>query len=143
MPESTPTSKSADQSSDPFGSTRWSLVLAAGRDGSTARDAMEVLCQSYWFPVYAFVRRRFNGAEDSQDLTQAFFTQLLEQNTLDAADRTRGRFRAFLLTALKNFLTNEHEKASAQKRGGGRAVASLDFDVAEKRLQRDAPSTLR
>ena len=117
-------SRSAPLSSDPFGSTRWSLVLAAANEGTTAREALESLCTAYWLPVYFYVRRRAANADDAQDLTQAFFAMLLEHRTLAAADHARGRFRAFLLTALRNFLANEHERATALKRGGANASES-------------------
>ena len=112
-------------------------MLAAGRDGSVGRNALAELCHTYWFPVYGFIRRRTRNVEDAQDLTQSFFAAILERETITVADRTRGRFRAFLLTALKNFLTNNHERNTAQKRGGGQTEFSLDIDVAESRLQRD------
>lgn len=134
-------SQSRPRSDDPFGSTRWSVVLAAGEEGTAAREALETLCQSYWLPVYAYVRRRASNADDAQDLTQAFFAMLLERGTFGAADPTRGRFRAFLLTALRNFLANEHERAIALKRGGGRTVISLDAGMAERSLLRDAQRT--
>ena len=136
-------SQGRPRSNDPFGSTRWSLVLAAGQEGTAAREALQTLCQTYWLPVYGYVRRRSSSADDAQDLTQAFFAMLLEQRTFGAADPTRGRFRAFLLTALRNFLANEHERAAAVKRGGGRTVISLNAGAAEHFLARDAqrPST--
>jgi RNA polymerase sigma factor (sigma-70 family) len=113
-----------------FGSTCWSLVLAVAGNKSAAKNALESLCQSY-------VRRRTTSVHDAQDLTQAFFTYLLEKNALQAADPQRGRFRAFLVTALKNFLANEHDRATAQKRGGGRIIVPLDMDLAENQVRDD------
>jgi RNA polymerase sigma factor (sigma-70 family) len=120
---------------DHFATTHWSLVHAA-RDRVTprARGALEELCGTYWPPVYAYVRRRERSPETARDLTQAFFTRLLEQNTLAAADRDRGRFRAFLLTSLRNFLADERDRALAAKRGGGRRRLALDFDDVDSRL---------
>jgi RNA polymerase sigma-70 factor (ECF subfamily) len=124
-------------SSSEFATTRWSIVLAAGQpqEAADARSALETLCQAYWYPVYAYLRRRTPQADDAQELTQAFFAHLLERNALAAADPNRGRFRAFLLTACKNFVANERERAQAQKRGGQVRLLSLDFDSGEARLQ--------
>lgn len=141
----------ADQSAFPrrFLTTRWSVVLAAGGEpcaaaGTAAREALAVLCQTYWYPLYAYVRRRGHDAEEARDLTQSFFVRLLEKNTLGAADPERGRFRAFLLTSLKNFLVSEWDRTSAKKRGGGRVVLPLaaDFDSAERLYGREPPDTL-
>lgn len=119
-----------------FATTQWSVVLAAGDVGHhEARIALARLCETYWYPLYAYVRRRVGNVHDAQDLTQAFFSHLLEKQAIARADRNRGRFRTFLVTALKNFLTNEWEKARAEKRGGGRAELSLDFDSGESRYQ--------
>jgi DNA-directed RNA polymerase specialized sigma24 family protein len=112
--------------------TRWTLITAAGRRGTPeSRTALSDLCRLYWYPVYAFVRRRGHGAEDALDLTQGFFTRLIDKNDLADADRTRGRFRAWLLTAVKHYLANEWDKSVAQKRGGGRAVFSFDIDAGD------------
>lgn len=117
-----------------FQTTRWSLVVAAGRQSSpAAAAALSELCQTYWYPVYAYIRRRTNDIHHAQDLTQTFFQQLLQKATIASADPDRGRFRAFLLTACKRFLINELQKAQAEKRGGGRNVLSLDFDSGESR----------
>lgn len=111
-------------------------MLAAGQAVSPeSKRALESLCETYWFPVYAYVRRVVARVEDAQDLTQGFFAHLLEHDALAKADPNRGRFRAFLLTALKNFIANERQKARAEKRGGGKAVLSLDFDAGESRCQ--------
>ena len=124
-----------------FGTTHWSVVLAAG--GASAPEAMAALaklCQTYWYPLYCCVRRHGRSPEDAQDLTQAFFEKLIARNQISLADRERGRFRTFLLRSLENFLHNEHEKASTQKRGGGRAVISWDAQSAEERYNSE-PST--
>jgi len=115
-----------------FVTTHWSLVVSAGRnDTPHARDALEKLCRSYWFPIYAFVRRQGHGPHDAQDLTQEFFARLLEKKQLAGADPARGRFRSFLLASLKHFLANEWDKANAQKRGGGQVLIPIDAATAE------------
>lgn len=127
-----------------FATTHWSLVAAAQDPGGpAARAALADLCRAYWFPVYAYVRRRGHDRHAAEDLTQAFFARLLEKNDLAAADRTRGRFRTFLLTACQHFLANEHDRAAAKKRGGGAAHFPLDFAAAEGRFAREpaAPET--
>lgn len=98
---------------------------------------MESLCGAYWHPLYAYVRRRVPDVNEAQDLTQAFFAELLEKNYVGSATPERGRFRSFLLTAFKHFLAKEWDKAKAQKRGGGRAPISLDFDSADSKLRID------
>jgi RNA polymerase sigma factor (sigma-70 family) len=118
-----------------FQTTHWSLVAAAGQDDSAARQALAELCERYWYPLYAYVRRRTPDVHEAQDLTQAFFAHLLDRKAVAVADRERGRFRSFLLASLRNFLANEHERAAAAKRGGGRPVVSLDFDEGESRLK--------
>jgi len=127
----------------PFLTTRWSVVLAAGHGEAPAmKRALAELCETYWYPLYAYVRRRGHRAEDAQDLTQAFFARLLEKNAVGAADPERGRFRAYLLGALKHFLANEWDKASAQKRGGGRAPIPLDFEAADVRFASEREEAL-
>lgn len=117
-----------------FATTQWSIVLAAGDAArQESRTALARLCESYWYPLYAYVRRHVDDVHLAQDLTQAFFSHLLEKQAIAQANRDRGRFRAFLLAALKNFLANERNKAQAWKRGGGRAQLSLDFDAGESR----------
>jgi RNA polymerase sigma factor (sigma-70 family) len=117
-----------------FATTHWTVVLAAGRNDTTrARAALERLCQTYWYPLYAYVRRRGHSPHDAQDLTQAFFARLLERHWVGDADRDRGRFRTFLLTALSRFLVNEWDKLRAQKRGGHAVLVPLQFDTAETR----------
>ena len=121
-----------------FQTTLWTIVVHAGRgDSPEAREALAQLCQRYWYPLYAFVRRQGHQAHDAQDLTQAFFTRLLEKQALGQVDRAKGKFRSFLLASLKNFLSNEWDRTQAQKRGGGQKagvrVISLDQDSAESR----------
>src|SRR5262249_5180228 len=116
-----------------FASTRWSLVAAAGqRQSAESEEALATLCQIYWYPLYAYARRRLTRAEDAQDITQAFFTQLLEKGYLQEADPRRGKFRSFLLTAFNHFLSKEFEKANALKRGGGRHQLVFDFQSGER-----------
>jgi RNA polymerase sigma-70 factor (ECF subfamily) len=115
-----------------FVTTHWSLVVSAGRnDTPHARNALEKLCRSYWFPIYAFVRRQGHSPHDAQDLTQEFFARLLEKNYLAGADPAKGRFRSFLLASLKHFLANEWDKTKAQKRGGGQILIPIDVATAE------------
>ena len=117
-----------------FATTHWSLVMAAGRRSTPeAENALQQLCHTYWYPLYAFIRRRGYSAETAQDLTQEFFVRLLEKDSLAAADRNRGKFRTFLLAALKNFLSHESEKERAAKRGGDRVHLSLYLEEGEAR----------
>ena len=121
-----------------FVTTHWSLVVSAGRNDTThARNALEKLCRAYWFPIYAFVRRQGHNPHDAQDLTQEFFARLLEKNQLAGADPVKGRFRSFLLAALKHFLANEWHKARAQKRGGGQVPIPIDASTAESKCGLD------
>jgi RNA polymerase sigma-70 factor (ECF subfamily) len=116
------------------------VVLAAGRsDTHSAHDALSRLCLTYWYPLYAYVRRRGNSPADAQDLTQEFFARLLEQGSIALADPGRGRFRSFILTAMNNFLASEWKKARARKRGGDVALLSIDLAVAEERLDLEPP----
>ena len=117
-----------------FQTTHWSLVLrAAGRAEPGADSALETLCTRYWYPLYAYVRRRVADANEAQDLTQEFFSRLLEKEYLAVADPQRGKFRCFLLSSLKHFLANEWRHARARKRGGGRSFVSVDFAQGENR----------
>jgi RNA polymerase sigma factor (sigma-70 family) len=118
------------------------MVLAAGGDLSStgARDALTTLCETYWYPLYAFLRRRGHAAGEAEDLTQAFFARVLEKRSLQHADPARGRFRSFLLTSLKHFTANEHDREIAKKRGGGTPVLALELQTAEGRFQLE-PST--
>jgi RNA polymerase sigma factor (sigma-70 family) len=123
-----------------FATTHWSVVLAAG--GSTspqASAALEQLCRTYWYPLYAFLRRRGYTEPDAQDLTQAFFARLLERRDLRRVGREGGRFRSYLLTSLTRFLRDEWDKARAAKRGGGREVFSLDAQEADGRYRLEPP----
>lgn len=118
-----------------FATTRWSIVAAAGQQPSAdSKRALESLCAAYWHPLYAYVRRRVPDVNEAQELTQAFFAELLEKNYVGSATPQRGRFRSFLLTAFKHFLAKQREKAKAQKRGAGRAPISLDFQSEDSRL---------
>lgn len=117
-----------------FATTHWSIVLAAGRrDSPDSRQALATLCETYWYPLYAYVRRRGYRAEEAPDLTQEFITQLLEKESLAVANQERGKFRSFLLASMNHFLANERRRAKALKRGGGRFAVSLDFESAESR----------
>jgi DNA-directed RNA polymerase specialized sigma24 family protein len=117
-----------------FATTRWSLVRAAGRRASPeAERALAALCETYWYPLYAYARRRGLDAEAAGDATQGFFARLLEKGDLAVADRTRGRFRSFLLAAFGHYLANERDRERALRRGGGRPTLSLDFDAGESR----------
>lgn len=120
-----------------FATTRWSVVLAAGRPTTAvSREALESLCRTYWLPLYAYARRRGADRHAAEDLVQGFFAVVLERGALAAADRERGRFRTFLLTSFRNYAADEHDRAAAQKRGGGRTPLSLDvdFDDGEARI---------
>ena len=117
-----------------FATTHWSVVLTAGRSDITcAGAALEKLCRAYWYPLYAYVRRRGHSPEDAKDLTQEFFMRLLKHNWIGRADRQKGRFRSFLLSAMNHFLADEWDKARAQKRGGGVMPLPIQFDTAETR----------
>jgi DNA-directed RNA polymerase specialized sigma24 family protein len=121
-----------------FMTTHWSLVLAAGSsEDADRREALARLCQGYWYPLYAFVRRQGHGPHDAQDLTQEFFSRLLEKDYLGDVDRSKGKFRSFLLVALKHFLSKEWAHAKTLKRGGGRSPVSLDALGAETRYRRE------
>ena len=119
-----------------FDTTRWSLVLAVrGTATAESRAALETLCEQYWFPLYAFLRSAGQSAADAEDLTQGFFLRLLEKDALQAADPRRGRFRSFLLTAIKNFALNEWDRGRAKKRGGAQPILSLEFSAGEEKYQ--------
>jgi RNA polymerase sigma factor (sigma-70 family) len=115
-----------------FQTTSWSLVLDAASNSSEAREALEALCQIYWKPVYAFIRRKGHDPDKAQDLTQEYFARLIEKNYLEHADRTRGRFRSFLLVSVRNFLANQWDRERARKRGGDRRPVSIDGLEAEQ-----------
>jgi RNA polymerase sigma-70 factor (ECF subfamily) len=121
---------------DIFATTHWTVVLAAGQERSPqAARALEELCRTYWFPLYAYIRRRGHTKEDAEDLTQSFFARLLEKNPFARLDSEKGKFRAFLLASLKHFLSNEHDKAVTLKRGGGQSHLSLDLQTADAQFQ--------
>ena len=120
-----------------FPTTRWTLVVAAGDpDLKEARSALASLCENYWYPLYAYLRRRGYSSDEAQDLTQEFFVRVLEGRYLDRAQPEKGRFRAFMLTSLKFFVADEGDRGRAQKRGGG-MVVSLEFSSGEERYQRE------
>jgi len=120
-----------------FPTTRWTMVVAAGDPHrKEARSALVSLCENYWYPLYAYLRRRGYPADQAQDLTQEFFMRLLEGRYLDRADPAKGRFRAFLLTSLKFFVADEADRDRAHKRGGG-MVVPLEFSSGEERYQRE------
>jgi len=128
-----------------FATTRWSVVLAAAETGGASGDAgtaLAELCRLYWFPLYAFVRRRGHSPHDAEDLTQAFFVRFLEKNGLAAVNPDKGRFRSFLLASLKHFLANEWDRGQAQKRGGGESVLELDALTAEERYRLEPADAL-
>lgn len=128
---------------DCFATTHWTVVLAAGgRSAPAAEQAMAELCRTYWYPLYAYVRRRGYRREDAEDLTQGFFVRLLARNYLDCVASDKGRFRAFLLAALKHYLANEWDRASRRKRGGGVPHLSLDWENADTRYCRDVADPL-
>jgi RNA polymerase sigma-70 factor (ECF subfamily) len=117
-----------------FHTTHWTMVLAARQqDGEAGRQALASLCSTYWYPLYAFIRRQGSSPHEAEDLTQGFFCHFLEKNPLLNVQPSAGKFRSFLLVCLKNFLANERERANAQRRGGGQPLASLDGGDAETR----------
>ncbi len=125
-----------------FRTTRWSVVLRAGKDSEDGAPALEELCRAYWYPLYCFVRRKGNGPEEAKDLTQAFFARLLEKNSFALADPGRGRFRTFLATALDRFLINDWERQHREKRGGHSTAIELDGLDAEQRFAHEPATNL-
>lgn len=126
-------STNAPKTASEFQTTHWSVVLLAGQETSSqCPAALEKLCRAYWHPIYAFARRKGSGEEDAKDLTQQFFSRLLERNDFAGLDPQRGKFRTFLLAAFTHFLANEYDRASAQKRGGGKIIFSLDELLADQ-----------
>ena len=118
-----------------FLTTHWSVVLSAqDRAGPRSGDALESLCRTYWYPLYAYARRAGHSPPDAEDLTQGFFARLLEKDYLKAAARDKGRFRTFLLVALKRYLANEWDRQHAQKRGGFALLVPIDQELAESRF---------
>lgn len=121
-----------------FATTHWSVVLAAGEgESEPARCALEILCTAYWYPIYVYVRRKGNGPDDAQDLTQGFFTQLITKEHIRQADRSKGRFRTFLLGRLDNFILSEWKRAHRQKRGSQFIFVSLDEPALEERYRHE------
>jgi RNA polymerase sigma factor (sigma-70 family) len=121
-----------------FATTQWSLIAAAGEASSVeSRDALASLCETYWYPLYAYIRRKGYQAVEAQDLTQAFFAELLEKERFQLADQERGRFRSFLLASLNNFIANQWRHANAQKRGGGEVMLSIDVEAGEARYRHE------
>ena len=116
-----------------FQTTHWSVILAARGTSPEAHTALEKLCRTYWYPLYAFLRREGQSPDDAQDLTQSFFARLIERRDFDRAQREKGRLRSFLLVSLKNFLINEWHRAHAAKRGGHERFIALDELAAEER----------
>jgi RNA polymerase sigma factor (sigma-70 family) len=125
-----------------FASTRWSVVLAAGGSTPEAQDALAILCRLYWYPLYAFVRREGKNADDAQDLTQEFFARLIDKEWLCGVAPERGRFRSWLLAAMKHFLAKEWRDAQRLKRGGGLAFVPLDTSDAEERYAHEPANLL-
>ncbi|MDB6052568.1 MAG: hypothetical protein JWN25_91 [Verrucomicrobiales bacterium] len=132
------TSDSKDQNTrvppDIFATTRWTVVVAAGGVRAPQSDlALEELCKIYWYPLYAYVRRQGHSLEDAEDLTQAFFARFLEKNYIEGLRSDKGKFRSFLLAALKNFLANEWDRSKCLKRGGGVIPLSMDLQEGDTR----------
>ena len=116
-----------------FNETHWTTVLAAGQKNSQAKEALQKLCRTYWYPLYVFVRRQGHGKHDAEDLTQEFFARLLTRDDLATVDREKGKFRSFLLASMKHFLANEWDKAQAKKRGGGKQILSINVQDFESK----------
>jgi len=126
-----------------FATTHWSVILAAGNQSSPDYTrALSTLCETYWLPIYAYLRRRGYNRQQAEDYTQSFFAGLLERQSIGKADREKGKFRSFLLTSLKNFLADEYDRTEAQKRGGKIKVLSLDIDDGETRYSREPVDNL-
>ena len=131
-------SETSAQPSPVFTTTHWSVVLEAGRiESPRAKAALEKLCQRYWYPLYAFIRRRGHDPHEAKDLTQSFFVHLLTHEALTGLDRSKGLFRSFLLTVLTHFLNDEWDRQQAAKRGGGRQIVSWDNLSAEEMYQHE------
>jgi len=130
-------SNAMDDRSDPqwFSTTHWSVVLSAGQaNSSQASESLEKLCRAYWPPLYSYIRRQGHGPEEAQDLTQAFFSKLLKKNFWARADPQKGRFRSFLLTALRHFLADERDRGGTAKRGGGLSFIPFDEQTGEEQF---------
>jgi RNA polymerase sigma factor (sigma-70 family) len=134
MPDTNSSKPATPHSNARFATTHWTVVLAAGSpDSSRYREALETLCQTYWFPLYAYLRRTGSSTHEAEDYTQGFFARLLERQDISLADPARGKFRSYLLTALKHFIVDQKNRGQAQKRGGGKRLLSLDISRAESR----------
>ena len=141
MPE-TPKGQTGIPANPQFTTTHWSVVLEAAGDTAESASAMNTLCRTYWYPIYAFIRRRGKGPEDAADLTQEFFARLNDKEwLLNRADRQKGKFRSFLLHAADKFLANEWDRQQAIKRGGGQPPLSLDAEQAEGRFVHEPAAT--
>jgi len=126
-----------------FATTHWSVVLAAGQStDAQASEALEKLCCAYWYPLYAYVRRRGYDVQSAEDMVQGFFARLLEKNSLAGLEPFGGKFRSYLLVAMNRFLANERERAAAARRGGGRTLVSLDDESAEAEYRLERASDL-
>ena len=137
-------SESARSGAERFVTTHWSAVVRAGQgDSATGQEDLAELCRVYWYPLYGFVRRQGHGPHDAQDLTQEFFSRLLEKNYVADARQDKGRFRTFLLTALKRFLANEWDRQHAQKRGGFHSAVEINEAMAEKRFNAELAHDLK
>ena len=138
MPENRSTGR--PKASPAFDTTEWTVVLeAADSEASNFQEALGVLCETYWYPLYAFIRRRGYDRAQAEDLLQGFFARLLDKGDLRMADPNRGRFRTFLLVSVKNYIANQHDHERALKRGGGLTHMSLDFDDGEHRFSFEPP----
>ncbi len=138
MSPANPVRDESSATSRGFHTTHWTIVLAAReKNGTVAREALASLCSTYWYPLYAFIRRQGSSPHEAEDLTQGFFFRFLERHALGHVQPAAGKFRSFLLACLKNFLANERERAHAQRRGNGRAAVSLDSTDAETRYSLD------
>lgn len=138
MPKPSPESPEGHDTASRFQTTHWSVVVKVrDRASPEADEALATLCQTYWYPLYVYIRGRSDSAAQAEELTQEFFSYLLAREFLAAADSEKGKFRAFLLTCCKHFLANEHERARAGKRGSGRPALSLDFEAAGERYRRE------
>ena len=135
--------RGTEHSPSQFNTTHWTMVLAAGkRDTPQAQAALAALCEIYWFPLFAFLRRQGCTADDAEDLTQAFFARVLDKNDLSEVDPNLGKFRSFLLASLRHFVANERDRARTKKRGGGHCTLSLDFIRAERRYSTEPMNDL-
>lgn len=139
---SLPSSETADAGSMAFVTTRWSVVLEAQGRSAEAQAALEILCRTYWRPLYGFARRQGRGHEEAQDLTQGFFAHLLKRRDLDAVRREKGRLRSYLLVAFKHFLADEYRFVMAAKRGAGQRPLPLDDDATREAVDLELANTM-